>query len=277
MKNYLKLVNFEFNRIAKLFAVLLSVTFVIQIIGVIVLSRFYLNMANENIYDGMLSKTDFLENYGHMSLSLIVSDMWFLGPILFCVAAVVFYIFLIWYRDWIGKNTFIYRLLMLPTTRLNIFFAKITTILIMTLGLVASQLIMLPIETLVMKSIVPKEFIRDITLNQIVINMPELRFIIPNSPIELVLMYGAGVLSVSILFTAILMERSFKWKGIVAGLIYSAVAVGLTILPILLQEFVLNGFFYPIELFILEIIMALLVLAGSIWTSRYLLMKKITV
>lgn len=277
MKNYLKLVNFEFNRIAKLFAVLLSVTFVIQIIGVIVLSRFYLNMANENIYDGMLSKTDFLENYGHMSLSLIVSDMWFLGPILFCVAAVVFYIFLIWYRDWIGKNTFIYRLLMLPTTRLNIFFAKITTILIMTLGLVAIQLIMLPIETLVMKSIVPKEFIRDITLNQIVINMPELRFIIPNSPIELVLMYGAGVLAVSILFTAILMERSFKWKGIFAGLIYSAVAVGLTILPILLQEFVLNGFFYPIELFILEIIMALLVLTGSIWTSRYLLMKKITV
>ena len=277
MKNYLKLVNFEFNRIAKLFAVLLGVTFVIQIVGVIVLSRFYLNMANENIYDGMLSKTDFLENYGHMNLSQIVSDMWFLGPILFCVAAVVFYIFLIWYRDWIGKNTFIYRLLMLPTTRLNIFFAKITTILIMTLGLVAIQLIMLPIETLVMKSIVPKEFIRDITLNQIVINMPELRFIIPNSPIELVLMYGAGMLAVSILFTAILMERSFKWKGIFAGLIYSAVAVGLTILPILLQEFVLNGFFYPIELFILEIIMALLVLAGSIWTSRYLLMKKITV
>ncbi|VDG97762.1 Uncharacterised protein [Lysinibacillus sphaericus] len=277
MKNYLKLVNFEFNRIAKLFAVLLGVTFVIQIVGVIVQSRYYLSMANELIYEGMLSKAKFLENYGHMSLSQIVISMWFLVPILLCVAAVGFYIFLIWYRDWVGKNTFIYRLLMLPTTRLNIFFAKITTILIMTLGLVASQLIMLPIETLVMKSIVPKEFIMDITLNQIVISMPELRFIFPNSPIELVIFYGAGVLAVSILFTAILMERSFKWKGIFAGLIYSAVAVGLTILPLLLNVIVFNGFFYTIELFVLEIIMGLLVLAGSILTCRFLLMKKITV
>lgn len=277
MKNYLKLVNFEFNRIAKLFAVLLGVTFVIQIVGVIVQSRYYLNMANELIYEGMLSKVKFLENYGHMSLSQIVISMWFLVPILLCVAAVGFYIFLIWYRDWVGKNTFIYRLLMLPTTRLNIFFAKITTILIMTLGLVASQLIMLPIETLVMKSIVPKEFIMDITLNQIVISMPELRFIFPNSPIELVIFYGAGVLAVSIVFTAILMERSFKWRGIFAGLIYSAVAVGLTILPLLLNVIVFNGFFYTIELFVLEIIMGLLVLAGSILTCRFLLMKKITV
>ncbi|MGN7408414.1 hypothetical protein [Sporosarcina sp. SAFN-010] len=277
MKNYLKLVNFEFNRIAKLFAVLLGVTFVIQIVGVIVQSRYYLNMANELIYEGMLSKAKFLENYGHLSLSQIVNSMWFRAPILFCVAAVGFYIFLIWYRDWVGKNSFIYRLLMLPTARLNIFFAKITTILIMTLGLVAFQLIMLPIETLVMKGIVPKEFIMDISLNQIMTSLPELRFIFPNRPIELILMYGAGVLAVSILFTAILMERSFKWKGIIAGLIYSSVAVGLTILPLLLNVFVLNGFFYSIELFVLEIIMASLVLTGSIWTCRFLLMKKITV
>lgn len=277
MKNYLKLVNFEFNRIAKLFAVLLGVTFVIQIVGVIVQSRYYLNMANEIMYEGMLSKAKFLENYGHMSLSQIVNSMWFRAPILFCVAAVVFYIFLIWYRDWVGKNSFIYRLLMLPTARLNIFFAKITTILIMTLGLVAFQLIMLPIETLVMKGIVPKEFIMDISLKQIVTSLPELGFIYPNSVIELVLFYGIGVLAVSILFTAILMERSFKWKGIFAGLIYSAVAVGLTILPLLINEFVLNGFFYKIELFVIEIIIGLLVLATSFWMCRFLLMKKITV
>lgn len=277
MKNYLKLVNFEFNRIAKLFAVLLGVTFVVQIVGVIVQSRFYLTMANEIMYEGKLSKAQFLENYGQMSFYQIVSSMWFLGPVLFCVAAIVFYIFLIWYRDWIGKNTFIYRLLMLPTTRLNIFFAKITTIFIMTLGLVAIQLIMLPIETLLMKAIVPKEFIRDISVNEMTTIMPEFSFIIPNSLIELVLMYGAGVLAVSILFTAILMERSFKWKGIFAGLLYSVVAVGLTILPLLLNEFILNGFFYSIELFVIEIIMCLLVLSGSIWMCRFLLMKKITV
>ena len=34
------------------------------------------------------------------------------------------YVFFIWYRDWLGKYTFAYRLLMLPTTRINIYFAK---------------------------------------------------------------------------------------------------------------------------------------------------------
>ena len=82
---------------------------------------------------------------------------------------------------------------------------------------------------------------------------------------------------VSILFTAILLERSFRWKGIFAGIIYSFIAVAVFISPLLLQEFVLNDFFYPIELFVLEIVMGLIVLAVSIWMSGFLLKKKITV
>jgi cellulose synthase/poly-beta-1,6-N-acetylglucosamine synthase-like glycosyltransferase len=84
-------------------------------------------------------------------------------------------------------------------------------------------------------------------------------------------------LAVSVLFTGILFERSFKWKGILAGLLYSAIAVVVLILPLLLHEFVLNNFFYPIELFVLEIVMGLLVFAASIWVSGFLLKKKVTV
>jgi len=277
MINYLKQVNFEFNRVAKLFAVLLGITFVTQIVGVIVESRNYLNMANEKIYEEMMPKAQFLGDFGQMNFLQIVRSIWFLGPIAICIAGVVFYIFLIWYRDWVGKNTFIYRLLMLPTTRVNIFYAKITTILTMTFGLVAFQLIILPFEMLVMKGMVPNEFRMDMGVNEVVGSMPELGIIIPSSVVELILYYGAGMLAVAILFTAILMERSFRWKGIFAGLIYSAFAVVVMILPLLLQEFVLNGFFYPIELLMLEIVMGLIVLAASIWMSGFLLKKKITV
>ena len=277
MKNYSKLVNFEFNRVAKLFAVLLGITFVTQIVGVIVESRNYLNMANEKIYEEMMPKAQFLGDFGQMNFLQIVRSIWFLGPIAICIAGVVFYIFLIWYRDWVGKNTFIYRLLMLPTTRVNIFYAKITTILTMTFGLVAFQLIILPFEMLVMKGMVPNEFRMDMGVNEVVGSMPELGIIIPSSVVELILYYGAGMLAVAILFTAILMERSFRWKGIFAGLIYSAVALIVLISPLLLQEFVLNNFFYPIELLVLEIVMGLIVLAASIWMSGFLLMKKITV
>ncbi len=277
MKKFIKLVNFEFNRIVKLFAVLLSITFVTQMVGVIVVSKGYLNMANEKIYEEMMSKAEFLESFGQMSFLQIVRSIWFVGPIAICIAGVGFYIFLIWYRDWVGKNTFIYRLLMLPTTRLNIFYAKISTILIMTLGLVAFQLILLPIEILVMKGMVPNEFRIDMSVKEIVTSMPELTIIIPSSIAELILYYGAGLLIVTILFTAILMERSFRWKGIFAGLIYSALAIIVLISPLLLQEFVLNGFFYPIELLVIEIVMGLIVLTASIWMSGFLLMKKITV
>jgi len=277
MKNYLNLVNFEFNRIAKLFTVLLSITFVLQTIGVIVLSRNYLNMANEKIYKEMMPLTQFLENFGQMSFLQIARSTWFFGPIALCVAGVAFYIFFIWYRDWIGKNTFIYRLLMLPTSRLNVFYAKITTILIMTFGLVAVQLIMLPIELLVMKAMVPNEFRLDMGVIEILTSMPELSLIYPNSILQFIFHYGLGLLAVSVLFTGILFERSFKWKGIFAGLLYGALAVVVLILPLLLHEFVLNNYFYPIELFILEIVMGLIVFAASIWVSGFLLKKKVTV
>jgi hypothetical protein len=277
MKKFIKLVNFEFNRIVKLFTVLLGITFITQIVGVIVVSKGYLNMANEKIYEEMMSKAEFLESFGQISFLQIVRSIWFVGPIALCIAGVGLYIFFIWYRDWVGKNTFIYRLLMLPTTRLNIFYAKISTILIMTLGLVAFQLILLPIEILVMKGMVPNEFRMDMSVKEIVTSMPELMIIIPSSIVELILYYGAGLLIVTILFTGILMERSFRWKGIFAGLIYSALALMLLISPLLLQEFVLNGFLYPIELLVIEIVMGLIVFAASIWMSGFLLMKKITV
>ncbi|MRH42499.1 hypothetical protein GH741_07350 [Aquibacillus halophilus] len=277
MKNYLKLVNFEFNRVAKLFVVLLGITFVVQMLGVFFEAKKYLDMANQQIYEEMVPKAQFLQMYGQMSFMEVVRSAWFLAPIALCVAGVAFYIFLIWYRDWVGKNTFIYRLLMLPTTRLNIFYAKITTILVMTFGLVAFQIILLPIEKWIFNGMIPIEFRNDMGLIEVVTSMPELSLIIPNSLLQLVLYYGAGLLAVSILFTGILLERSFKWKGIFAGLLYGAIAVVVFISPLLLQDFVLDGFFYPIELFMIEIVMGLILLVASIWLSGFLLKKKITV
>lgn len=277
MNNYLKLVNFEMNRIAKLFAVLLGITLVSQMIGVIVKSRQYLNNANENILENTMSQAQFLEYFGQMSFLQIARSLWFVAPIALCAAGVGFYIFFIWYRDWIGKNTFVYRLLMLPTTRLNIFYAKITTILLLTLGLVAFQFILLPLEMSIMKTIVPVEFRSDMSVAELVNNMPGFNIILASSLVEFLLYYGAGLLAVSILFTAILLERSFRWKGIAAGVMYSALAIAVIILPLLLHMFVLNDFFYPIELLILEVVTGLIVFAASTGLSGFLLMKKITV
>lgn len=147
----------------------------------------------------------------------------------------------------------------------------------MTFGFVAFQLILFPIETMVFKWMVPPEFRVDMSVTAIIGGMPELSILFPNSIVDFMLYYGAGFMVVSVLFTAILLERSFRWKGIFAGITYSITAVAVLIAPLLLQDFVLNGFFYPIELFVLELVMGLIVIVASIWMSGYLLTKKITV
>ncbi|MDC3418254.1 hypothetical protein [Aquibacillus salsiterrae] len=277
MKSYLKLVNFEWNRVTRLFAVLLGITFVAQMIGVIVQANKYVKMADQSINVDLMPKAQFLQDFGQIDFVRVVRSVWFMGPIMLCIAGVAFYIFFIWYRDWFGKNTFIYRLLMLPTSRLNIFLAKLTTILLMTFGFVAFQLMILPLENVVFKSMVPAEFRLDFGTREVIRRVPELGLIIPSSIVEFFLYYGAGLMAVSIIFAGILFERSFKWKGIILGAGYATVAVFAFISPLLLQDFVLNGFLYPIELLLLEILAGLIVLGVSIWTSKYLLKQKITV
>src|SRR5690625_4125438 len=150
MKSYLKLVNFEFNRFFKIYAALITITVISQITGAIVISRNYVSQANQAMYEHGLSQAIFIEQYGTMSFYRIAQTIWVTGPITLCIVALIFYVFLIWYRDWFGKNTFIYRLLMLPTERLNVFFAKATTIFLMVLGLVALQIFLLPIDSAIL-------------------------------------------------------------------------------------------------------------------------------
>ena len=47
--------------------------------------------------------------------------------------------------------------------------------------------------------------------------------------------------------------------------------------PILVDEFMLENYFYPMELFFMEVVAGLIVLAGAIWTGHFLLKNKIRV
>ncbi|NYF26092.1 hypothetical protein [Sporosarcina sp. JAI121] len=276
MKRYLKLVNFEFNRFFKLYIVLIGITILSQIIGVIVESRAYLNRANELIYKELMLKSEFIEQYGTMSFATISRSLWFLGPIVVCGVTLLIYVFFIWYRDWLGKNTFGYRLLMLPTARMNVYVAKATTILLYVLGLVALQLLLLPVESQVLQWMVPSEFRTDLSVNEIT-NFNDLAILFPNTLIEFVLYYGAGMAAVFIIFTAILFERSFRIKGIIYGFLYCVVSLLLFFAPLFINEFILGNYFYLIEMFFIELLAGILVLSCAIWTGNFLIKNKIRV
>src|SRR5690625_5018633 len=134
-------------------------------IGVIFISRQYLKYIEMDLQVGV-SQAEVLEMYGKFSLGEVVLSMSFLVPIALSVAAIAFYIFFIWYRDWLGKNTFIYRLLMLPTSRMNVFFAKLMTIMTSVLGLVTMQLIFLHVYKVIIKWIIPQVYRQDLGLDR---------------------------------------------------------------------------------------------------------------
>lgn len=277
MKNYLKLTNFELGRFMKIYGVLIAIVIVSQIAGVIVLSKSYLASAQEAMYEEGMSQASFLEMYGDFSFIDVVGSMWFMGPIGLSAAGLIFYVFLIWYRDWFGKNTFIYRLLMLPTNRLNVYLAKATSIMLMVMGLVGIQLLLLVVENRILKLIVPKVFRADLDVPTIINHSQYLQVLIPQTFMEFILYYGIGFMAMVIIFTGILFERSYRWKGIVMGAIYAILACFVFFLPIFVDEMISGGFFYANEVVMLEIVVGTIIIACSIWLSSYLLKNKVTV
>lgn len=277
MNRYLKLVHFEFQRFHKIYLVLIGILVVSQIVGVIVQSTLYINKSNEMIYEEKMQLGQFLSDFGMMSFSNIANSYWLIVPMALIVATLLIYMIFIWYRDWLGKNTFIYRLLMLPTERMNVFTAKATTIMLLVLGMVAIQIIMLQVDAQILKWLVPDEFLLDMTTREMMAAFDYMGIVYPFSFGQFIIHYGLGLLVMVVAYTIILFERSFRLKGILFGILYGFAAVFVFFLPLILQYMVLDGYFYPEELVTALIVTALLVLAGSIWISRFLLNKKIRV
>lgn len=278
MNRYLKLVNFEFNRFLTFYLVLIGVTIIGQVIAVFGKAKQYMNQANNAIFTDGMSKNAFIDSYGTMSFINVYNNFWFFAPIMLCGATLLIYVFFIWYRDWFGKNTFSYRLFMLPTNRMNIYLAKLTTILLFTLGLVALQIILIVIGDQILKWMIPNEYLTEFsfatTRNY---GYEALSIILPNSFLGFLLTYGGGLVVVCVIFTAILLERSYRFIGVLYGLLYGALSCFIFFIPILFNAFIVVDYFYPLELFILEVIAAVIILSGAIWIGNYLLKHKIRV
>ncbi|MGE8037990.1 hypothetical protein [Lysinibacillus sp. NPDC093692] len=272
MKNYLKLLNFEVNRFFKLYLTLIGLIIVSQFIGAIVVSKGYMNGVDQVMYKNQLSMSQYTQEYGLFSFNQFVGSEWFLLPIFFSIAILMIYVFFIWYRDWFGKNTFIYRLLMLPTERITIYFSKLTTIMLLVLGLVALQIVLISIEMQIVNSIIPTDLQSHFSFN----DDYSLERLYPNTLTEFILIYGVGLIFVAVLFTAILIERSYGLKGIFIAIVYGMLSFGVFIAPLLLNR-LLNGYFYSLEVFLMELVMSVIVLVSAIWIANHLLKYKIRV
>lgn len=278
MNRFAKLFHYELIRIRKIYFSLFILIFVSQFAGLYLFTRRYMTQAHDIMVREFLTEGEYAEKYGFISFEQFCnSSFLFMAPIVLCVAAVLLYMFLIWYRDWLGKNMFIYRLLMLPTSRSNIYLAKVSVILVMVWGLVAFQLLILPLENLAFNGLVPSN-LREVTTGVgLIVLHSILRIFIPQSFIEFVLYYGAGLMFVILVFTAVLIERSYRLKGVIGGILYFILAVFVFLLPVIISQKYFPNYLYPVELLGIEVVAGLFISCVSLWFSFFLLTKKITV
>jgi hypothetical protein len=276
LNRYLKLVHMEVHRFRYMLAGLMAITMISQICALIrtisIAKAKYLEV-------GHIEGSAFFPS-GKLSFAwaLFSTQRWFILPILLSIAVVGLYVFLIWYRDWFERNTFAYRLLMLPTARRNIYLAKGTAILIIIFSLVAFQLLLLPVENMIFKLIIPSDMREASYLVDIISANRAFSVLLPHHFDQFVVSYGIGIFGIVTIFTAILLERSYRKLGILYAILYVLACLFVIFYP----PFALGHnqspyLFFPEEIFSMELAISVIEFAVSIWLGFRLLAKKITV
>jgi len=126
--------------------------------------------------------------------------------------ALAFYCFWTWLREWSNKGTFIYRLLLLPQNRMCIYWAKLVSIIILLLVLVATEILLLTGYYYVFEAVTPVTYKNALVpLSMVWTDVSVLPFaIIPVFWGNFIMMYGAGLGLIMTIFSLVLIERSYK-------------------------------------------------------------------
>lgn len=148
--NYIKLTHFELKRVMPWFVGLLVLFAIAQTLYLFFHQHLlYQTMQHEFQYG--LSIEQFVRDYGPVSIVAIANQSFFyLLPFYASFISVCLYAVFIWYREWVGKHSFIYRLLLLPINRVNLLFSKLTAILIMLLTVYTLQIALIPLHELIL-------------------------------------------------------------------------------------------------------------------------------
>jgi hypothetical protein len=274
MNRYLKLVNFEVNRFFKFYVILIAIITLLQIGGVILQTSSYMKNAETVIARDFIAIETYIEKYGAYSFDRFIYSGGYMWSIMLGISVLLLYVLIIWYRDWFGKSKFMYRLLMLPTERRNIYLAKLTTILLFTLGLITVQVFLILIEQKIVSWLIDPAFLKNIPFND-AIQRDVFIYFYPKTFFDFILIYGIGIISVAVIFTGILLERSYHLKGIFFALLYAGLMVLVFAAPFILNE--LYYYFFPMEILAITIFVSLLIFGNAVWFANYLLKYKVNV
>lgn len=278
MNHFFRLLNFEFERLSKFLFTLMTVTAVSQLFGFLLLSRSYVGRVNRLRQQQNFTVEQILQSEGVFTITNVFDTLWTYGPLALCIIGLLFYSFFIWYRDWFGENTFIYRLLMLPINRIYIFFTKLITLFIAIFSLLTFQIGIVFIGQPILSLLVPNDFFQQLSIQEIIQSNFLLQLFLPNEGVLFFLSYGAGLLFLIVVFTAILIERSYRIRGIFYGIVY-----GVFSLLLLLSTITINYWnpipfeFYSSEAVKLTIGTGIIIGIFSLAVSNRLINRRLTI
>ncbi|MBO3446399.1 hypothetical protein [Clostridium sp. CCUG 7971] len=273
MSNILTLYNMEFKRIYKLYFGLIVTLFLGNIVSVGLGINDTMRHMNRNQMiplDFNIFKTYINEDYvkGFVIDQIHVFSSIVLG---IAVLSCLIYALIIWYRDYYSRSKTICALLTLPQKRFNIYLAKLLTILVMIYGIIVSQVIFWYIDTIILKIITGANIDGFTNIFSNMMNNPSRLNLISPYIIDFFMINIFGVLlSVVVIFTGVLIERSYKRKGIAFGILY--ILLSLIIYYFMLIKYVT----YSDQGLSMSLIYFLILFILSISISYKLIKSKIT-
>lgn len=216
MRKFMDLLEFEMGRFLKFLLPAFLVMAVLQLF-----TTFQTILEFNDYSKQMLAQGQEISSLQPFTAVNITQRGLFGVSMLAIVLVFIFYSFFTWYREWLGKNAFIYRLLMLPLNRTTIYLTKALVFLLGGFLSFVFQFGMYGLVLFLSKSMVQPELYQALNIHQI---RPPFDWIqhalFPESGIQFLSTYGFAFAALLTLFTAILLERSYRWKGLIAGIVY---------------------------------------------------------
>ena len=233
MNNILTLYDMEFKRIYKIYFTLIGVLFASNI-GATLYNIFFrvkrmIDNEGNPITMHTLKSSEGLEYIN----TYIVGDLGSMTKMAmaFAVLLCLLYSLVIWYRDYFSKSKTIATLLMLPQKRFNIYISKFLTVIMMIFGIIASQFLFWFIDLVIIKIILnvnTEGFLN--VFKTMLVQQNMISNLVFNQPIDFMMVDILGVIiAVTVLFTGVIIERSFRKIGVALGSIYVVASIGIYI------------------------------------------------
>lgn len=261
MSNILTLYNMEFKRIYKLYFGLITALLLGNVVSVGLGIYETMRHMERNQFiprDFNVFKTYMSEGYIQDFVTGQINN--FSSVILaIAVLSCLVYALIIWYRDYYSKSKTICTLLTLPQRRFNIYLAKLLTILVMIYGVTVSQILFWYIDIIILKLITGANMSGYFNIFTNMMNNNLGIVLISPYIIDFFMINIFGVLlTVVVIFTGVLIERSYKRKGIVFGLLYIFSSIGIYFFSSIRMghysdQLLLTSLIYYIIIFVLSI------------------------